>query len=196
MRYTQSPLPYAFDALEPVISAEIMQLHYEKHHAGYVKGANAALEKLELYRKGELKNPDVKAISRDLSFNVGGHLMHEIFWQIMQPAQENNAPKHEVCPKLYSSFGTFEAFKAQFTAVAKTVEGSGWAVAYMTPEEEILIMSVEKHNLNHFAGYKPILAIDVWEHAYYLDYKNDRGSYVEAWWDLVNWEKVKELANG
>lgn len=194
MRYSKTPLPYSFDALAPVISKDIMQLHYEKHHKAYVTGANLALAKLEKYRAGELPDLDVKAVSRDLSFHVGGHEMHELFWKIMRPANENNVPTKEEFPALYENFGAFEAFKNHFSAVAKSVEGSGWAVLYLTPTNEMLIMSVEKHNLNHFPGYKAILALDVWEHAYYLDYKNDRGAYVDAWWKLVNWEAVKKLA--
>lgn len=193
MKYTLSPLPYSYEALEPVISKEIMTLHHDKHHAAYVTGANAALEKLEKYRAGELPDLDVKAVSRDLSFHVSGHLLHELFWQVMQPA----GAKYKIIPVLedaiITSFVTFEAFQKQFSAVAKSVEGSGWAVMYATPEKELIILSIEKHNLNHLPGLKPVLALDVWEHAYYLDYKNDRGAYVDKWWEIVNWSKVAEL---
>lgn len=193
MRYELKPLPYAFEALEPVISREIMQLHHDKHHAAYVTGANAALEKLEKNRSGELAELDVKATLRDLSFHVSGHVLHELFWEIMQPLDVKYEPIANLEDAITKSFGGYEPFKKQFLAVAKSVEGSGWAVVYTTPAKELLLMSVEKHNLNHLPGFKPVLALDVWEHAYYLDYKNDRGAYVEKWWELINWKKVNEL---
>jgi Fe-Mn family superoxide dismutase len=195
MRYELKPLPYSYEALAPVISREIMQLHHDKHHAAYVTGANTALEKLEKNRSGELPNLDVKATLRDLSFHVSGHLLHELFWEIMQPANVEYVPIPSLEEAITKSFGTFDALKKQFSAVAKSVEGSGWAVMYATPTRELVLMSVEKHNLNHMPGFKPVLALDVWEHAYYLDYKNDRGTYVDKWWDVVNWTKVSELMN-
>lgn len=194
MRYTLSPLPYSYEALEPIISREIMQLHHDKHHAAYVAGANAALEKLEKYRTGEI-DIDVKATLRDLSFHVNGHLLHENFWQIMQPAQDNNTPNGEIADAINRSFGTFDLFIKQFAATAKTVEGSGWALLVASPEKELLTLSVEKHNLMNIAGYNVVLSLDVWEHAYYLDYKNDRGTYVDQWFKLVNWDKVNDLLN-
>ena len=193
MRYTLLPLPYEYDALEPVISKEIMMLHHDKHHAAYVNGANAALEKLEKNRSGELPDLDVKATLRDLSFHVSGHLMHELFWNIMHAPTNAYAPIPSLEVAIEKSFGTYEAMQKQFSAAAKSVEGSGWAVMYTTPSKELVIMGIEKHNLNHLPGFTPILALDVWEHAYYLDYKNDRGAYVDKWWSIVNWEAVAKL---
>lgn len=193
MRYELKPLPYAYEALEPVISREIMQLHHDKHHAAYVIGANTALEKLEKNRSGELPELDVKATLRDLSFHVSGHLLHELFWEIMQPVGVEYDQIQSLEDAVKISFGSFDSLKKQFSAVAKSVEGSGWAVMYTTPEKELLLMSVEKHNLNHLPGFKPVLALDVWEHAYYLDYKSDRGAYVEKWWEVINWKKVEVL---
>lgn len=190
MRYTQSILPYAYDALEPIISKEVMMLHHDKHHAAYVAGANAALEKLEKNRAGEMEI-DIKAVLRDLSFHANGHLLHELFWKIMQPQQENNKPTGKIAQAINDSFSTFEAFQKQFAATAKSVEGSGWAVLAASPEKELVLLSVEKHNLLHIAGYHPVLALDVWEHAYYLDYKNDRGTYVDQWFSLINWNEVE-----
>jgi len=195
MRYELKPLPYAYEALEPVISREIMQLHHDKHHAAYVTGANAALEKLEKNRSGELPDLDLKATLRDLSFHVSGHFLHELFWEVMQPVQENNTPSGELLKRIEQSFGSFDALKKQFSVTAKTVEGSGWAVLYSTQQKDLVLMSIEKHNLNHLPGFRPVLALDVWEHAYYLDYKNDRGAYVEKWWEAVNWTKVSEFVN-
>jgi len=193
MRYELKPLPYAYEALEPVISHEIMQLHHDKHHAAYVTGANAALEKLEKNRSGELPELDLKATLRDLSFHVSGHLLHELFWEIMQPVGTEYTPIPSLEDAITKSFGTYDSMRKQFLAVAKSVEGSGWAVMYTSPGKELSLMSIEKHNLNHLPGLKPVLALDVWEHAYYLDYKNDRGSYVEKWWELINWKMVNEL---
>ncbi|MCC7289849.1 superoxide dismutase [bacterium] len=190
MKYELKPLPYAYDALSPVISKEIVQLHYDKHHMAYVNGANAALELLEKGRKGDLVN--VKAIMRDLSFNVNGHVMHELFWENMRAVKESNAPSDSLKKKIESSFGSYDAFKNEFSEAAKTVEGSGWAILYSDNNGNLLIGQLEKHNLLGLNTYNVLLAIDVWEHAYYLDYKNDRGAYVENWWQLVNWDVVEK----
>ncbi|PIY17959.1 superoxide dismutase [Candidatus Dojkabacteria bacterium CG_4_10_14_3_um_filter_Dojkabacteria_WS6_41_9] len=190
MRYELAPLPYTYEALEPVISKEIMKLHHDKHHAAYVAGANTALEKLEKNRAGELPDLDIKATLRDLSFHVSGHLLHELFWSIMRPVGSEYKPIPALEEAIIKSFGTFEAFQKQFSSVAKSVEGSGWAVLYATPTKELVMMSIEKHNLNHLPAFTPVLALDVWEHAYYLDYRNDRAAYVDKWWSIVNWDEV------
>ncbi|MCC7304483.1 superoxide dismutase [bacterium] len=193
MKYELPQLPYAYDALAPIISKEVMALHHDKHHAAYVAGANTALEKLEKNRAGELPDLDLKATLRDLSFHVSGHLLHELFWQIMQPPGKEYTPIQSLEDAVTKSFGGYEQMQKQFIGVAKAVEGSGWAVMYATPTKELLIMTIEKHNLNHLPGYHPVLALDVWEHAYYLDYKNDRGTYVDKWFtELINWEEVAE----
>ena len=165
MRYELAPLPYAYEALEPVISKEIMQLHHDKHHAAYVTGANTALEKLEKNRIGELPDLDVKATMRDLSFNLSGHLLHELFWSVMRPAGTKYSPIPILEDAIIKSFGTFEAFQKQFSVTAKSVEGSGWVVLYSTPSKDLVMMSIEKHNLNHLPGFTPVMALDVWEHA-------------------------------
>jgi Fe-Mn family superoxide dismutase len=187
-KLTLPPLPYEYNSLEPVISAKIMELHHDKHHLAYVNGANAAIEKLEKYNKGEMEI-DVKATMRDLSFHYNGAKMHELFWQNMRPAQENNLPKDEVMSQINNYFGSFDSFKKEFGEAAKQVEGSGWAVLWKT-DAGLMVGQLEKHNLLALNGAVPILVLDVWEHAYYLDYLNDRGKYVEAWWGLVNWDDV------
>lgn len=187
--YSLPDLPYAYDALEPVISKEIMQLHHDKHHLAYVNGANTALEQLEKARKGEIEI-NIKAVMRDLSFNLNGHLLHEIFWENMRPAAENNMPEGEVLELLEKNFGSFDAFKKEYSDAAKAVEGSGWVVLMKDEEKNLFVGQLEKHNLLGINGFTPILVNDVWEHAYYLDYKNDRGAYVENWWKVVNWEDV------
>lgn len=187
-------LPYAYDALQPHISKEIMTLHHDKHHLAYVNGANAALEKLEKSRKGEMEI-DLKATLRDLSFNLNGHILHSIFWPNMKPNGGGDAGG-KIADQINKDFGNFAAFTKEFGTAAKGVEGSGWAVLVWEPHSnQSIIMQVEKHNLAHIAHAKLLLVLDVWEHAYYLDYKNDRGKYVDSWWNVVNWDDVEKRFN-
>ncbi|MCS7122436.1 MAG: superoxide dismutase [Candidatus Micrarchaeota archaeon] len=188
MRVSLPDLPYDYNALEPVISREIMELHHKKHHQSYVDGANRALEKLERYRKGEV-DIDVRAVLRDLSFHLNGHELHSLFWNIMRPPRENNSPDGKINTLILSEYPSVQAFQREFSETAKSVEGSGWAVAILY-NRSIQILTVEKHNLMHVANSKVILAIDVWEHAYYLQYRNNRSLYVDNWWKLVNWDYV------
>lgn len=190
MKYELKPLPYEYDALAPVISKEIMELHHDKHHLAYVNGANTALELLEKGRKGESTN--IKAVMRDLSFNLNGHVMHELFWNVMRKPSDTNTPSDNLTSLIVKSFGSLDAFKLEFSNAAKTVEGSGWAVLYSN-NSELLVGQLEKHNLLGLNDFKPVLALDVWEHAYYLDYKNDRAKYVDEWWKVVNWDYVEKL---
>jgi Fe-Mn family superoxide dismutase len=192
MRYELKPLPYSYDALSPVISVDIMKLHHDIHHLAYVNGANLALDMLDKGRAGETIN--MKAVMRDLSFNLNGHLMHELFWDIMRAPVVDNKPSDKFIKLIVDSFGSFENFKKEFGNAAKTVEGSGWAVLYTDLRGDLFVGQLEKHNLLGINGMKVILALDVWEHAYYLDYKNDRATYVDKWWDIVNWDKVEELS--
>lgn len=191
-RYELPPLPYAYNALEPYIIEEIMRLHHTKHHNSYVTGANAALEKIEKHLKGEIQI-DVRAVMRDFSFNYGGHIMHSIFWPNMAPhGKGGGKPGGMVADLINKQFGSFDAFKSLFSQAAKTVEGVGWAALVFDPlTQELRILQLEKHNLLMTAGMVPLLVIDVWEHAYYLQYKNDRGSYVDNWWNVVNWDDVE-----
>lgn len=186
-------LPYAYDALQPVISKEIMTLHHDKHHLAYVNGANAALEKLEKSRKGE-SEIDLKATLRDLSFNLNGHILHSVFWPNMAPSGKGGgSPGGKIADLIKRDFTSFDTFKKEFGTAAKGVEGSGWAVLAWEPHsEQLFIMQVEKHNLAHIANAKVLIALDVWEHAYYIDYKNDRGKYVDNWWNIVNWDDVEK----
>jgi Fe-Mn family superoxide dismutase len=191
IQYSLPPLPYDYSALEPAISKSIMELHHDKHHQAYVNGANTALETIQKGRNGEQIN--IKAAMRDLSFNLNGHLLHELFWNSMKPYQDMNEPTEELKNILSQQFGSFEAFKAEFTETGKTVEGSGWVALLKDMNSNLLIMQIQNHNLLGINGFTPILVNDVWEHAYYLDYKNDRGAYFEKWWNVVNWEKVLTL---
>jgi Fe-Mn family superoxide dismutase len=190
--YTLPPLPYAYNALEPYISQQIMTLHHDKHHNAYVMGANAALDKLEKARAGTLQI-DIKGTLRDLSFNVGGHKLHSIFWNNMAAAGKGGGgtPTGKLAEKITQDFGSVDKFKAQFSDAAKAVEGSGWALLLYDPElGQLVLTQVEKQNFMHLPELKILLGLDVWEHAYYLQYLNDRGKYVEAWWNVVNWEDV------
>ncbi len=194
-KYELPPLPYSYDALEPVISKEIMILHHDKHHASYVNAANSALEKLDKFRKGEI-DIDLKATLRDLSFNLNGHVLHSIFWPNMTSPTPNNKPGGKIADLIVGDFYSFESFKKEFGNAAKSVEGSGWAILGIDPaSKQLIVIQVEKHNLMHISNMKILLALDVWEHAYYLQYKNDRASYVENWWQVVNWDDVEERLN-
>ncbi len=182
-------LPYSYDALEPVISKKIMELHHTRHHLAYVTGANAAMDKLEKARAGEGLEIDYKATMRDLSFHLNGHKLHSIFWQNMQKAKKDNAPTGALLAKIEEQFGTFAAFQTEFNGAAKGVEGSGWA-ALIQDGDDLHVIQIQNQNLMVVAETKVLLLLDVWEHAYYLDYANDRGKYVEAFWQIVNWSDV------
>lgn len=184
-------LPYSYDALEPVINSKIMELHHKKHHQSYVDGANKAIDKLVKYRKGELEI-DVRATLRDLSFHMNGHELHSLFWNIMRPPRDNNLPDGKILDIIEQDYGSFQIFKKEFSDTAKTVEGSGWSVAVLY-KGHLHVFSIEKHNLMHLANSKVILALDVWEHAYYLQYHSDRASYVENWWRVINWDYVNTM---
>jgi Fe-Mn family superoxide dismutase len=192
-KYELPPLPYSYEALEPYISREIMTLHHTKHHQAYVTGANAALERLEKQRKGE--NPEnVRGILRDLSFNLSGHKLHAVFWPNMAPSGKGGGtPGGSLADQINRDFGSFEAFKKQFSDAAKNVEAVGWAIlTYDAESDTLLIYQVEKQNFMHPPDLPLILTLDVWEHAYYLQYKNDRASYVDSWWNVVNWDDVEK----
>lgn len=189
-RYQISPLPYDYSALEPIISKEILELHHDKHHQAYVDGANKALELLEKSREGLEIN--YKAVIRDLSFNLNGHLLHELYWQNMQPRKDNNQPSEKLGNILNENFGNYEAFKKEFIEAGKSVEGAGWVALMKGPSEKLIITQIQNHNLLGINGFIPILVNDVWEHSYYLDYKNDRATYLTKWWDIVNWNDVEK----
>ena len=190
-KYVLPELPYKYNALEPVISQEIMTLHHDKHHAAYVSGANAALDKLDKARKGEAP-VDIKAVLRDYSFHYGGHILHSIFWPNMAaPGKGGGTPGGAIADKINADFGSFDKFKQQFSDAAKTVEGSGWALLlYDNTTDQLVLTQVEKQNFMHLAQLPILLGLDVWEHAYYLTYKNDRAKYVDEWWKVVNFDDV------
>ena len=193
-KYELPPLPYAYDALEPHIDEQTMRLHHDKHHLGYVNGLNKALDKLaEARASGDFGM--VKHWSREAAFHGSGHLLHAIFWPNMAPAGNGGGgePDGELAAQINKDFGSFEKFKAHFGEASKAVEGSGWGLLVWEPNGGVLeVMTAEKHqNLTQW-GVVPLLVLDVWEHAYYLKYQNARGSYVDAWWNVVNWSDVAE----
>ena len=187
--YTLPELPYDYAALEPHISGKIMQLHHDKHHQAYVTGANAALDALaEARESGNLAN--VNKLEKDLAFNVGGHVNHTIFWNNLSP-EGGERPEGELAAALDEYFGSFEKFQAHFTATAMGVQGSGWAVlAWDALGQRANVVQLFDQQGNLPAGTVPLLMLDVWEHAYYLDYLNVRADYVGAFWNIANWADV------
>jgi Fe-Mn family superoxide dismutase len=191
---TLPKLPYDYNALAPYISEEQLKLHHDKHHQAYVNGANAIFEKLDKARK-ENTDLDVKATLKELSFHIGGHVLHSTFWDNMAPSGKGGGkPGGAIADEIMKEFGSFERFKKEFTQAATSVEGSGWAALVMQQcVARPLIMQIEKHNVNVYPSFRILMVLDVWEHAYYLDYKNDRAKFVEAFWNLVNWDYVNKV---
>ncbi|HFH6917176.1 TPA: superoxide dismutase SodA [Streptococcus agalactiae] len=189
-------LPYAYDALEPHIDAETMTLHHDKHHAAYVANANAALEKHpEIGEDLEALLADVSQIPEDIRQavinNGGGHLNHALFWELMSP--EETQISQELSEDINATFGSFEDFKAAFTAAATGRFGSGWAWLVVNAEGKLEVLSTANQDTPIMEGKKPILGLDVWEHAYYLNYRNVRPNYIKAFFEIINWNKVNEL---
>ena len=187
--YTLPELPYDYAALEPHISGKIMQLHHDKHHQAYVTGANTALQQL-----AEARDTDnlaaVNKLEKDLAFNVGGHVNHTIFWNNLSP-EGGERPEGELAAAIDEFFGDFEKFQAHFTATAMGVQGSGWAVlAWDALGQRANVVQLFDQQGNLPAGTVPLLMLDVWEHAYYLDYLNVRADYVKAFWNIANWQDV------
>jgi len=189
--YTLPELEYDYAALEPSISGAIMELHHSKHHQAYVTGANTALAQLaEARDKGDLTY--VNKLEKDLSFNLGGHVNHSIFWTNLSP-NGGDKPTGDLASAIDDQFGSFDKFVAHFTATALGVQGSGWAVlAWDSLGERLIIVQFFDQQGNLPAGIVPLLMLDVWEHAYYLDYKNVRADYVKAFWNITNWENVQK----
>jgi Fe-Mn family superoxide dismutase len=192
--YTLPKLPYDYTDLAPQISEEQLRLHHTKHHQAYVNGANALFEKLDKARK-ENADLDMKATLRDLSFHIGGFKLHNRFWENLAPSGKGGggSPKGDLSKAIDGEFGKFDRFKKEFTQAATSAEGSGWAaLTFCRKTRRPLIVQIEKHNVNVIPGYEILLVLDVWEHAYYLDYKNDRAKFVDAFWNIVNWDAVAQ----
>jgi Fe-Mn family superoxide dismutase len=191
--YVLPELEFGYKDLEPFISETQLQLHHQKHHAAYVNGANAILETLDKNRREEIDG-DAKALSKAFSFNAAGHLLHSLFWENLAPAAKTTPkPLGLFAKTIDKEFGSFERFKKEFSQTAVSAEGSGWAaLVYCRLTNRPLLMQIEKHNTNVIPMFRVLLVLDVWEHAYYLDYKNDRAKFVDAFWNIVNWAEVNQ----
>jgi Fe-Mn family superoxide dismutase len=189
--YTLPDLPYDYAALEPHISAKIMELHHSKHHKAYVDGANNALAQMaEARETGQFQN--INRLEKDLAFHLGGHINHSIFWTNLAPGQDG-APEGDLGSAVDEFFGSFDKFKAHFTATAMGIQGSGWAVLSWDPMgKQLIIQQLFDQQSNTAQGTTPVLQLDMWEHAFYLDYQNVKGDYVQAFWNIVNWENVHQ----
>lgn len=190
-QYTLPDLDYDYGALEPHISGKIMELHHSKHHATYVKGANTALEQLaEARDKGDLSN--VNKLTKDLAFNLGGHTNHSIFWKNLSP-EGGGEPTGELAEAINQNFGSFENFKKHFNAAALGIQGSGWALlTYEGIGGKLFIEQLHDQQGDVPVATQPLLMLDMWEHAFYLDYLNVKADYVDAFWNIVNWDNVSE----
>ena len=190
-------LPYDHDALEPHIDAETMRIHHSKHHQGYVNNLNAALEKHPELADKSLEEllGDLDSVPEDIRTavrnNGGGHANHSLFWPCMAPGS-GGTPSGELADAIDSTFGSFDAFVEMFSKAAATRFGSGWGWLCVDGDGGLVVTSTANQDNPVSDGLKPILGLDVWEHAYYLNYQNRRPDYVKAWWNVVNWEQVSE----
>jgi len=191
MAHELPDLPYDYDALEPFLSAQILEIHHDKHHQGYVDGLNEAEEKVKQAREaGDFS--DIRAICDALAFNYSGHLFHSIFWTCMSP-DGGGEPEGSLAEQIEKDFGDLETFKDQFLAATNSVQGSGWGVLAWQPlGSQLVILQAEKHQNLAQWGVTPILVLDVWEHAYYLQYQNRRKEFTDGFFDVVDWESVRE----
>jgi Fe-Mn family superoxide dismutase len=188
-KYVLPDLSYDYGALEPNISGKIMELHHDKHHLAYVNGANLALEALEEAReKNDLTW--VNKLQKDLAFNLAGHVNHTVFWRNMSP-EGGDKPTGELAAAIDEFFGSFDGFRAHFTAAALGIQGSGWAIlAWDILGEKLIIEQLYDHQGNLAPGSIPLLMLDMWEHAFYLDYQNVKGEYVKAFWNIISWPDI------
>lgn len=191
MTYVLPELPYPYDALEPYYDEQTVRLHHDIHHKGYVDGLNNAETKIaEARKKGDFAL--IKHWARELAFHGSGHILHTMFWENMKPAG-GGAASGPIAEAINKEFDNFDKFKQQFSAAAAAVEGSGWAILAFNPYfAKLEILQTEKHQDLTQWGVVPLLVVDVWEHAYYLKYQNKRAAFIEAWWNLVNWDDVNQ----
>ncbi|MBD7917121.1 MULTISPECIES: superoxide dismutase [Cellulomonas] len=189
--YTLPDLPYDYAALEPHISGRIMELHHDKHHAAYVAGANTALEKLAAARESD-DFATVNLQEKNLAFNLGGHVNHSVFWENLSP-DGGDKPVGELAAAIDEFFGSFEAFQKHFAANAAGIQGSGWSIlGWDSVGQKLAIFQLYDQQSNYPLGLVPIVVLDMWEHAFYLDYVNVKADYIKAWWNIVNWADAAE----
>ena len=197
MAFELPPLPYPVDALEPYIDARTMEIHHDKHHAAYVNNANDALKGTDWLNKSvedvlrNIKNVPEEVRQKVIN-NAGGHANHTFFWQIMGP-NKGGDPKGDIADAINGAFGSFAAFKEKFGAEAASRFGSGWAWLCLDADQKLRCFSTPNQDSPLMQHMTPLLGLDVWEHAYYLKYQNRRPEYVQAWWNVVDWDKVNEI---
>jgi Fe-Mn family superoxide dismutase len=202
MKYELPKLPYPYDALEPYIDARTMEIHHTKHHQAYVDKLNEALEKHPELADKPLEDllRDLNSLPEDIRAAVrnhgGGHYNHSLFWKMMaRPEGGENAPKGQVEIAIQQTFGDVAKFKEEFGKAAMARFGSGWAWLTLDKDRQLAIVSTANQDSPVSEGMKPLLGLDVWEHAYYLKYQNRRTEYIDAWWNVVNWEEVEKNIN-
>ncbi|MGC8676404.1 MAG: superoxide dismutase [Candidatus Micrarchaeia archaeon] len=193
-KYELTPLPYKLDALEPYISKDIMDVHYNAHHKGYVNGANALIDRLNGIIKGDVTSYDIHGIIRSITFNINGAKLHTAYWNNMAPnGKGGGTPGGKLADLINQQYGSFEKFKKLFTEAANSNPGTGWALLdYDTENGNLQIITVENHFMNHVAEMPNVLIVDEFEHAYYLQYKNKRADYISNWWNVVNWDDAEK----
>jgi Fe-Mn family superoxide dismutase len=189
LSYSLPELPYDYAALEPHISGQIIELHHDKHHNTYVQGANTTVDKIAAARDADDFGAIV-GLEKTLAFNLSGHVLHSIYWTNMSP-EGGGSPEGALSDAIDAEFGAFTKFKSQLTQATSTVQGSGWgALAWDPLGQRLIIEQIYDHQGNIGQGAIPLLVIDIWEHAFYLQYKNVKADYVTAFWQLVNWTNV------
>jgi len=191
MAYTLPDLTYDYAALEPHLSARILELHHDKHHKAYVDGANKALDTLKQAREsGDFGS--INQLEKNLAFHLSGHVLHSLFWRNMSP-EGGDKPDGDLATAIDEHLGSFDGFKAQMTEAANNVQGSGWAALSWDPVgQRLIVEQVYDHQGNVGQGGPPLLVLDMWEHAYYLQYENRKAEWVQAFWEIVNWPDVAD----
>jgi Fe-Mn family superoxide dismutase len=191
-KYTLPELGYPYDALEPHISETMLRLHHQKHHAGYVQKSNACISKLAAQRAGERDDDSIETLEKKLAFNLSGHVLHSLFWRNLAPTG-GGEPAGTLREQIETDFGELGAFRAQMTSVAQTIMGSGWAALTWEPlAGRLLLNQIYDHQSNLSQASLPIMVLDAWEHAYYLQYRNEKDDYFEAIWNVWNWQDIAE----
>ena len=190
-KYELPELPYDYSALEPHYSAEVLELHHDKHHKAYVDGANTTFEKLGQARdSGDFGT--INQLEKNMAFHLSGHVLHSLLWKNMSP-DGGGEPEGELAAAVKESFGSYDAFRAQISEAANNVQGSGWAALSWEPlSSRLIVEQIYDHQGNVGQGGPPLLALDMWEHAFYLQYKNVKADWVGAFWNIVNWPDVAD----
>jgi Fe-Mn family superoxide dismutase len=189
--YQLPKLGYDFDALEPAYSADLLELHYSKHHQAYVDGANQVLKDLADARRAK-KFAHLNQLQKNLAFNLSGHHLHALFWRNLAPGN-SKGPSAALSSQIKKDFGTQEAMESQFSAAGASIQGSGWAALSWEPmAQQLVIEQIHDHQDNGVCGATPLLVMDMWEHAFYLQYRNEKKRWIKAFWSLVNWTSVNE----